>query len=62
MICRAPDDSFAAGWDDGADDPPLSREQRARLAALLRPIAPGDERDRVIVDGDIMAIEREADE
>lgn len=34
-ICRTPEDAFAAGWHDGADDPPLTPEQRTRIAALL---------------------------
>lgn len=36
-ICRTPDDAFAAGWHDGADDPPMTPEQRTRIAALLAP-------------------------
>jgi hypothetical protein len=36
-ICRTPAEAFAAGWEDGADDPPLTEEQRTRLAALLAP-------------------------
>lgn len=36
-ICRTPADAFTAGWEDGADDPPLTSEQRTRLAALLAP-------------------------
>ncbi|MDX3109564.1 hypothetical protein [Nonomuraea angiospora] len=43
-ICRTPADAFAAGWADGADDPPLTDEQRTRLAALLAPyIRPAQE-------------------
>ncbi|MEV1245183.1 hypothetical protein [Nonomuraea sp. NPDC049750] len=36
-ICRTPEDAFVAGWEDGASDPPLTDEQRTRLAALLAP-------------------------
>lgn len=36
-VCRTPADAFAAGWEAGADDPPLTDEQRVRLAALLGP-------------------------
>lgn len=36
-ICRTPEDAFAAGWDDGANDPPLTDRQRTHLAALLAP-------------------------
>ncbi len=36
-FCRTPEESFQAGWDDGADDPPLTDAQRTQLAALLGP-------------------------
>jgi hypothetical protein len=36
-ICRTPAEAFQAGWDDAADDPPLSPAQIARLTALWRP-------------------------
>lgn len=36
-ICRTPQEAFQAGWDDGADDPPLTPDQVTRLAALLGP-------------------------
>lgn len=36
-ICRTAEDAFMAGWQDGADDPPLTEEQRTRIAALLAP-------------------------
>ena len=36
-LCRTPEESFQAGWDDGADEPPLTNEQILRLAALLGP-------------------------
>lgn len=36
-FCRTPEDSFAAGWADGAHDPPLTVAQRTKLVALLAP-------------------------
>ena len=36
-ICRTAEEAFKAGWDDGANDRPLSREEIARIAALWRP-------------------------
>lgn len=36
-ICRTPQEAFAAGWDDGANDPPLTDEQITRLVALHSP-------------------------
>ncbi len=36
-LCRTPEECFAAGLADGAGDPPLTPEQRTRLAALLGP-------------------------
>jgi hypothetical protein len=29
--------AFEAGWNDGADDPPLTGRQRERLAFLIAP-------------------------
>jgi hypothetical protein len=37
MICRTPDESFRAGWEDAAHDRPLSPSEITRLAVLLRP-------------------------
>jgi hypothetical protein len=36
-ICRTAQECFQAGWDDGANDPPLTPAQVTRLAALLGP-------------------------
>lgn len=36
-LCRTPDEIFQAGWDDGAQDAPLSPSERTRIAALLAP-------------------------
>jgi hypothetical protein len=36
-LCRTPEEAFAAGWEDGANDPPLTDAQIAKLAVLLRP-------------------------
>lgn len=36
-ICRTPEEAFEQGWRDGEGDPPLTPEQRMRLAALLAP-------------------------
>lgn len=36
-LCRTPEECFQAGWDDGADDPPLTDAQIARLTVLWRP-------------------------
>lgn len=36
-ICRTPEEIFQAGWDDGANDPPLTPAQVTRIAALLGP-------------------------
>lgn len=33
----APADCFTAGWDDGADDAPLTREEIERMSALHSP-------------------------
>lgn len=35
--CRTAEDAFRAGWDDGADDAPLTPEQQRRVLALVRP-------------------------
>jgi hypothetical protein len=32
-----PAECFAAGWEDGADDEPLTREEIERLVVLHRP-------------------------
>ena len=34
---RTPEEIFAAGWDDGADDKPLTREEIERLVSLHSP-------------------------
>lgn len=36
-IYRTPEDCFQAGWDDGADDKPLTREEIEKLAVLHGP-------------------------
>lgn len=36
-LCRTPDECFAAGLADAANDPPLTESQRTRIAALLGP-------------------------
>lgn len=36
-ICRTPDDAFAAGSADAANDRPLDLTEIARLTVLLRP-------------------------
>lgn len=36
-ICRTPDEAFAAGWEDGANDAPLTPEQRRHILGLIRP-------------------------
>jgi hypothetical protein len=36
-FCLTPDDAFAAGWDDGASDPPLTADEITRLVALHAP-------------------------
>ena len=33
-LCRTPEDAFAAGWDDGADDAPLTQTEIEKLVAL----------------------------
>lgn len=37
MICHNADEAFAAGWEDGADDKPLTQQEIERLAALHSP-------------------------
>ena len=37
MICLTPEDCFQAGWDDGADDKPLTRQEIEQLAVLHSP-------------------------
>ena len=34
---HTPEECFAAGWDDGADDPPLTQQEIERLVALHGP-------------------------
>lgn len=47
MICRTPEESFQAGWDDGADDPPLTQQQVDYLVALNSPyLRPNEEATR----------------
>lgn len=36
-MCRTPDEAFQAGWDDAANDPPLTPAQRTLIAGLLGP-------------------------
>lgn len=36
-ICRTPEECFAAGWEDGADDAPLTQQEIERLVALHAP-------------------------
>ncbi|MEU8199553.1 hypothetical protein AB0C10_37790 [Microbispora amethystogenes] len=36
-LCRTPEECFAAGLADAANDPPLTESQRTRIAALLGP-------------------------
>jgi hypothetical protein len=37
VICRTAEEAYAAGWEDGADDAPLSQEETERLVALHSP-------------------------
>ena len=34
---HTPEECFAAGWDDGADDAPLTQQEIERLVALHSP-------------------------
>ena len=34
---HTPEECFQAGWDDGADDKPLTREEIERLVSLHSP-------------------------
>lgn len=47
-ICRTPDEAFAAGWADGADDAPLTPAEITQMVALharyLRPESSGPAR------------------
>jgi hypothetical protein len=36
-ICRTTEEAYAAGWDDGADDAPLTQQEIERLVALHSP-------------------------
>ena len=37
MWCRTPEEAFEAGRRDGANDPPLTRDQVIAVALLLAP-------------------------
>lgn len=37
MICRSAEEAYAAGWEDGADDAPLTQQEIERLVALHSP-------------------------
>ena len=41
MICRTPDEAFAAGQQAGGKLPPPTPEQVARVALILAPYAQG---------------------
>lgn len=51
-LCRTPEECFQAGIEDGAGDPPLTPEQRTRIAALLGPTI------RELVETGTAAVER----
>ena len=36
-VCRTADEAFAAGWEDGADDAPLTQEEIEHLSVLHAP-------------------------
>jgi hypothetical protein len=36
-LCRTADEALAAGWEDGADDAPLTRSEIEQLVALHSP-------------------------
>ena len=36
-ICRTPEECFTAGWEDGADDEPLTPQEIERLVVLHAP-------------------------
>jgi hypothetical protein len=35
--CRTAEEAFRAGWEDGADDAPLTQQEIERLVALHSP-------------------------
>lgn len=37
QLCSTAEECFAAGWDDGADDEPLTQQEIERLAVLHAP-------------------------
>lgn len=37
MICRTPEECYSAGWEDGADDKPLTQEEIEHLTVLHGP-------------------------
>lgn len=37
MICRTAEEAYAAGWEDGADDAPLTQQETERLVSLHSP-------------------------
>lgn len=43
-ICRTPEECCAAGWEDGADDAPLTQQEIDRLAVLHSPYLRMEER------------------
>jgi len=36
-VCRTADEAFAAGWEAGADDAPLTQQEIEQLAVLHGP-------------------------
>lgn len=36
-LCRTPAECFAAGWEDGEHDKPLTEQETTRLVALWAP-------------------------
>ena len=36
-VCRTADEAFAAGWEDGADDKPMTQQETEQLAVLHAP-------------------------
>jgi hypothetical protein len=37
VICRTPEEAYAAGWEDGAEDAPLTQQEIEYLAVLHGP-------------------------
>ena len=35
-LCRTPEEAWRAGWEDGANDPPMTQAQIDALAPLWR--------------------------